>query len=101
MKGLAGHDVESWRSFICCYNKDYSLIFFFFLIFHNFSLYDQSRFMHVLCIFWLVLEATGHMTSLKQRAATFRFRHDYRAQNSANGFVEHRLEAFLRQSGTL
>jgi hypothetical protein len=37
------------------------------------------------------------MTSLKQRAATFGFLHDYRTQDRADGLVEHRLQALLCQ----
>lgn len=78
-----------------CYNNDY-----FFFDFHNFSLYDQSRIMHVVYILvgsW----RRQDMTSLKQRATTFRFRHDYWTQDRADCFIEHRLEALLRQCWTL
>lgn len=69
--------------------------------FSHFSLYDQSRFMHVF-VYILVGKCGGgeeavHMTSLKQRTATLRFRHDNGAQNSTDCFIEHRLETFLRQ----
>lgn len=41
------------------------------------------------------------MNSLKQRTATFRFRHDDWTQDCPNGFVKHRLQALLRQCWTL
>lgn len=99
-KRLGGDDVKigDFLSLnFCCYNTDYSLISF--LIFHILVCTINRDLCMFLCIFWLVNggKEAGHMTSLKQRTATLRFRHDNGAQNSTDCFIEHRLETFLRQ----
>jgi len=78
------------------------MINFFFDFFTSFSIFFVRSIAYSCVVVCIILVGSRRrrqdMTSLKQRTATFRFRHDYRTQDRADRFVKHRLETLLRQS---